>query len=147
MGKKKKKKNRISNSSKYLAKMDQKIDDQYDLLMAQLKDMQERINLADEKAEKKIKKRLRNEMGVVPYYLHPDRVKAREKVIQHMEKIDMLSTLESVLNNVAPIIVMIAKLVINLIICIFSVDPVRRLCKPETIAKLEHIYAIAKNIS
>lgn len=145
MGKKKKKKSN-ENYIPYLKDLDKDMDKKHKEIIREIQDMQDRINLADVKATKKIKKKLRKDMGVVPYYMCPERVTARESVLKDMERTQFLDRIEAVLIGLVPIIVLIARLVANLILSIFAFDPIRNILKPDTIKRLDHIYDIAMAI-
>ena len=78
----KKKKKSIS----LLKEVDKTMDKTYDSLIEEIQDMQLQLNLSDQKALKKQKKKLRQDMGVIPYYTSKERVKGRQELIKKMEQ-------------------------------------------------------------
>ena len=148
MGKKKNKKNKKQQRSLILlSEIDTSMDKTYDSLFEEIQEIQLKLNIADAKAmEKQRKKMIRQDMGVIPYYVSKDKVKAREKVLKQMEQTDFLGRVEVSLKKIAPCIVLLARLVAALIITILSVEPIKRLIKPMMLEKLNTVYKIAMAI-
>lgn len=145
MGKKKNKKTK--KSIMLLSEIDTTMNGTYDSLMEEIQEMQLKINIADAKAmEKQRKKMIRQDMGVIPYYISKDKVKAREKVLKQMETTNFLGRVEETFKKLAPCVVLIARLVAALIIAILSVEPIKKLIKPSTLNKLDSVYKLAMAI-
>jgi beta-glucosidase/6-phospho-beta-glucosidase/beta-galactosidase len=108
--KKKNKKNKKEQKSiLLLSEIDTSINGAYDSLIEEIQEMQLRINIADAKAmEKQRKKMIRADMGVIPYYVSKDKVKAREKALKEMEKTNFLGRIEDTLKKLVPCVILIA---------------------------------------
>lgn len=148
MGKKKNKKNKKTQKSiNLLSEVDTSMNMTYESLIEEIQEMQLRINIADAKAmEKQRKKLIRQDMGVIPYYVSKDKVKAREKALKQMESTNFLGRVEDAFKNVIPCVILIARLVAALILAILSFEPIARIIKPETLNKLNSVYKVAMAI-
>ena len=152
MSKKKDKKNKSGKKTEkksimLLSEIDTSMNGTYDSLIEEIQEMQLRINIADAKAiEKQRKKMIRQEMGAIPYFVSKDKVKAREKEIKRMEQTAFLERVEVTLQNLAPCVILIARLVAALIIALLSVESIKRMIKPETLNKLNTVYKVAMAI-
>ena len=153
MGKKKSKKNKNGKHNKtkksimLLSEIDTSMNGKYESLIDEIQEMQLKINIADAKAmEKQRKKMIRQDMGVIPYYVSKDKVKAREKALKHMEETNFLGRIEDTLKNLIPCVILIARLVAALILAILSVEPIKKLIKPEMLKRLNSVYTVAMAI-
>lgn len=153
MGKKKSKKNKTGkkNTAKksimLLSEIDTSMSNKYNSLIEEIQEMQLRINIADAKAmEKQRKKLIRQDMGVIPYYVSKDKVKAREEALKRMESTNFLGRIEETFKNLVPCVILIARLVAALILAILSVEPIKQLIKPEMLKKLNTVYTLAMAI-
>ena len=144
---KKKKTKKKQKSILSLTEIDSSLNGSYESLIEEIQEFQLKLNIADAKAmEKQRKKMLRQDMGVIPYYVSKDKVKAREKLIKEMEKTNFLGRLEETFKNLVPCIVLIARLVAALIIAILSVEPIKKVIKPSTLNHLTKVYNVAMAI-
>ena len=148
MGKKKNKKNKKKQKSIILlSELDMTMNSTHESLIEEIQEMQLRLNIADAKAmEKQRKKLIRQDMGVIPYYVSKDKVKAREKVLKQMEQTNFLGRIEDTFKSLVPCIILIARLVAALITAILSVEPVKRLISPTMLNKMNAVYNIAMAI-
>ena len=148
MGKKKNKKNNKTRKSiMLLSEIDTSMNGTYESLIEEIQEMQLKINIADAKAmEKQRKKMIRQDMGVIPYYVSKDKVKAREKALKQMESTNFLGRIEDTFKNLVPCVILIARLVAALIIAILSVEPIKRLIKPAMLDRLNSVYKVAMAI-
>lgn len=139
MSKKKKKKKEKSIS--ILNEVDKTMGKTYDNIIQEIEDMQMQLYIADQKARKKAKKKMRKD----PNYFSnsEERMKARKEVIESMEGKNFLERIEKTLKEVAPIIVVISRLVASLILSILSLDIVKINIKPETLNRLKNVYQLA----
>jgi hypothetical protein len=142
----KKKKKKPSKSIMLLNELDKSLETTRDSLVKEIEETQRRLAESDARALKKQRKKLRKEMGVIPYYVSRDRVKAREEAIKRMESTKMLDRVEMTLKQLGPIVVIVARLIATLILSIFSIEPIRRIVRPETIKRMDSIYKIAMSI-
>ena len=153
MGKKKSKKNKNGKNNKtkksimLLSEIDTTMNTKYSSLIEEIQDMQLRINIADAKAMKKQRKKMiRQDMGVIPYYVSKDKVRAREEALKRMEASNFLGRIEDTFKNLVPCVILIARLVAALIIAILSVEPIKQLIKPEMMKKMNTVYTLAMAI-
>ena len=148
MSKKKKKHNKQKQqkSLKILKEMDTTIDKRYSIIIDEIEDYQKRLKKSDRKAIKQQKKKLKQKMGVVPYYVSKDRIKVRQQMIEQMEKEDLFNRIEKCFSSIIPIVTIIARLIASLIIAILSFDPILHYIKPTTLSKMKQIYNVAMAI-
>jgi hypothetical protein len=142
----KKKKKKPSKSIMLLNELDKSLETAHESLVKEIEETQRRLAESDARALKKQRKKLRKEMGVIPYYVSRDRVKAREEAIKRMESTKMLDRVEMTLKQLGPIVVIVARLIATLILSIFSIEPIRRIVSPETVKRMDSIYKIAMSI-
>ena len=133
MGKKKKK------SISILNEVDKSLNGTYDSLIKEIEDMQLRLNYADQKARKKAKK-LAKKKNSGYYDYETLRKEARMEVVGIMESNNFIDRAMKVLNDIAPIIVVIGRLIASLILAILSLDVVKINIKPETLNGMNAVY-------
>ena len=142
MAKKKKKQNKkISILKEY----DSMMNDTYDDLLEEIQDMQMIIASEDRKIAKRAKKAAKKGKGY--YNVNLEKRKVRQHVIGKMEETNWLDRIIQILKDIAPIIVVIARLVASLILSVLSVDEVKVNISKETLSKLNNIYSKAMVIS
>jgi len=148
MSKKKKNKNKKNKKSiMLLSEIDSSMNGTYESLIEEIQEIQLKLNIADAKAmEKQRNKMIRQEMGAIPYYVSKDKVKAREKVLKQMETTNFLGRIEDTFKNLVPCVILIARLVAALIVCILSVEPIKRVIKPAMLNRLDTVYKVAMAI-
>lgn len=134
----KKKKNSKKKSISILKEVDKSLTGTYDDLIEEIQDMQYQLNLADQKARKKAKKHAKSGKEFCDY--KKLRADTRKQVVQTMEGNNFLDRVNRVLNDIAPIIVLIGRLVASLILAILSLDIVKVNIKPETLQKMTSVY-------
>ena len=145
--KKSKKNKKTAKSILLLSEIDTSMNGTYESLIEEIQEMQLRINMADAKAmEKQRKKMIRQDMGVIPYYVSKDKVKAREKALKQMEQTNFLGRVEETFKKLVPCVVLIARLVAALIISILSIEPIKKMIKPSTLEKMDSVYKVAMAI-
>lgn len=142
MAKKKKKQNKkISILKEY----DSMMNDTYDDLLEEIQDMQMIIASEDRKIAKRAKKAAKKGKGY--YNVNLEKRKVRQHVIGKMEETNWLDRIIQILKDIAPIIVVIARLVASLILSVLSVDEVKVNISKETLSKLNNIYSKAMVIA
>ena len=142
MAKKKKKQNKkISILKEY----DSMMNDTYDDLLEEIQDMQMIIASEDRKIAKRAKKAAKKGKGY--YNVNLEKRKVRQHVIGKMEETNWLDRIIQILKDIAPIIVVIARLVASLILSVLSVDEVTVNISKETLSKLNNIYSKAMVIA
>lgn len=137
----KKKKKKSTKSISILEEIDKTLTGTYEDLVEEIQDMQYKLNIADQKARKKAKKRTKNGKEFCDY--SKLRKQAREEVINSMEGNNFLDRIRKILDDVAPIVVVIGRLVASLILAILSLDIVKINIKPETLQKMKSVYETA----
>lgn len=151
MSKKKKSSKKKNISSLQL--MDDAMNETYDDLTYEIRTLQTKLYMADREAEKKIRKRKkknkykRGEDFKFDSDIKEIRRKAREEVLRDMEGTNLLDRVRGVLNDLVPIVVVVARLVASLILSILSLDFVKVNIKPTTLNKLNGVYQKAMSIA
>lgn len=142
--KKQKKKKKGGQSISILQEMDRNMDTTYKNLLQEIEDYQMEIYIADRKARKKERKRLKKD----PYYFvnNKERIYQRSKVVKEMEGKNFFDRIEKALKEFAPIIVLISRLVAGLILSILSLEPVKRTIQPKTLNRMKSIYELSTSI-
>ena len=141
MAKKKKQNKKISILKEY----DSMMNDTYDDLLEEIQDMQMIIASEDRKIAKRAKKAAKKGKGY--YNVNLEKRKVRQHVIGKMEETNWLDRIIQILKDIAPIIVVIARLVASLILSVLSVDEVKVNISKETLSKLNNIYSKAMVIA
>lgn len=136
---KKKSKKQIS----ILKEVDKTLDHTYDDLMEEIQDMQLKLYYADQKARKKAKKESRKNKNV---NYDAIRLQTRKEVLNQMDNTSFLDRAASVLKDIAPIIVVIGRLIASLILAILSLDVIKMHIKPETLEKMNMVYKAAMSV-
>ena len=149
MGKKKKKKNKQKN----------KIDDV--MFMAQTHDKQKlgkdfrkaldeiesyRIRLAEADKKASIKERRKINKASAEFYTDMESIKCRAKMAKEWEKTGFLDRSIKLLEQTAPIIKLIAKLIMAFVITFLSIDAVKSRIKPETVNKISKVFHLAMSV-
>lgn len=142
----KKKKKKSNKSIKLLKELDKTLTVSHDSLIEEIEETQRRLAEADARALKKQKKKLRKEMGAIPYYVSRGRVRAREEAIRRMEETNLLERVEKSFKMMSPLVIIIARLIAVLIDAILMIEPIRRLISPETIKKMDSVHRLAMAI-
>lgn len=144
----KKKKNKKKNDS-ILKEVDQSLDQTYQQLIDEIRSMQLRIEIADKKAKRKAKKKkngkvyFNNEL----YSTNDYRRKVRSDIIKELQGDSLLDRVMATINDLTPIVVIIARLIASLILAILSVDSVKVHIKPEFLNKMTNVYNAAMSVS
>ena len=140
MGKKK------SKGTGILKEIDKNLDKTYDSLKEEIEAMQIKLAEADMLARKKIKKMEKKGKGNQTDYLKI-RADARQSVVGKMESTNFFDRVMKVLQDIAPIITLIARLVASLILSILSLDVVKTHISPKTMTAMDTVYKKAMSIA
>ena len=138
MGKKKKKEPDI------LFEFDKALDQKYMDLLEEIQFMQADIKREERKAKKKAIKKMKKGNN---FYDARMEVKVREDIIRKMEGDNFFDRVTKAIEDVRPICLVIAKLVMSLIVTILSIDAVKYRVKPETLNTMHSIYTLAHKVS
>lgn len=139
-----KKKKKRKKSISILHEVDKTLNGTYDDLMEEIQEMQMQLNAAEMKARKKAKKKGKKNPAYYDY--NQLRKEARENVVRQMEGDNFLERIFKTLEDIAPVIVVIARLVASLILAILSFTAVKVNIKPETLQKMNVVYKKAMAI-
>lgn len=143
MGKKKKKKKKKVS---ILAEVDKNLDQTHKKLLEEIEDLQLRVSYADQRARQQAKRMAKKKNG--KFYDYEElRRKARMEVVGNMESNNFLERIMKALNEIAPIVIIIGRLIASLILAILSIDKVKLAIKPETLEKMTSVYNRAMAIT
>ena len=147
MGKKKeekKRKEREEASLQILKEVDDQLNTSHDDIMREIEELQYRLYVEDQKAKKKVRRKLRKD----PQYFSSskERVEVRKKIVAEMESTDLLTRIQNMFQKFIPMISIIGKLVATLINMILSITEVKVWLKPETLAKMDKVYQVAMSL-
>lgn len=138
MSKKKKKNNGV------LKHIDNTLDKTYTNIIEEVQDLQYQLNMADQKARKKAKKKIKEN----PNYFDTsiERLEARKEVVKKIEGDNLLDKIQSLFKDMVPIVLVISRLVASLILAILSLDIVKTHINPQTLLKMQKIYQLTTSI-
>jgi hypothetical protein len=141
---KKKKKGKKKKNISMLKEIDSTLNGTYEELMQEIEMMQLKLNYADSKARKIAKKKGKKN----PKYYNYEKLRkeAREEIVKEMEGNNFLDRALNILNDVAPIITIIARLIASVILAILSITSVKVNIKPDTLNKMDTVYKKAMAI-
>lgn len=129
-------------SSDILYNMDVVLDAQYADLMDEITIYQAEIERADKKAKRKMNRKFNGKN----FYPYEYQMIAREHVIQEMTDKDFFTRVSTCLQQLGPIVILIARLVAALIIAILSVTQIKGKISKDTLSKMESVYNIAMSV-
>lgn len=141
---KKKKKKKVKST--FITAMDNTLERTHEDLVSEIQRLQSELALSDAEIRKKEKKRLRKELGVIPYYTCKKQVEARRKLIKEMEQTSLLERVEASFHQIIPVVIMIARLIASLILGILSIDGVKKHISTDTLNKMNSVYRVAMSI-
>ena len=138
-----KKKKKTKKSISILNEVDKVIEGTYSNIREEIEDIQLKLNIAEQKAKKAAKKIAKKKRASKKdfYDANELRTKVRKEIIEEsFEKKGLLDRITSTLQDMGPIVVIIARLIASLISCILSIDIVKVMVKPETLKKMDTVY-------
>ena len=147
MAKNKKKKKYQSTDKKkggLLIGVDESISSQYHDIIADIEDMQYEIYLEDKKANKKMRKKMKKGKGG---FYNSASVSVREKAVKKLKKRGILDFVLDIIEDIKPIVIIIARLIGALICSILSLDIVKEHIGGKTLNKMQKIYKTCMSIS
>lgn len=145
MPKKKKKKFKIKNKRVRILKMvDKTLDTDRDKIIKEIEDLHNQLSQVDILLYKKGRKR-----NSAKYLKQVEEKKKaiRVDIINRMEGTNLLERIISIISDISPIVVLIARLVAALILAVLSIPSVKLLIKPKTLRLLNNIYDKSMRIS
>lgn len=105
-----------------------------------------RIRLAEADKRSSIKERRKINKASEEFYTDMESIKCRAKMVKEWEKTGFLDRSMTLLEQTAPIIKMVAKLIVVLLIAFLSVDTVKNKIKPETVDKITKVFHLAMSV-
>lgn len=149
MGKKKKKKNKQKNQRVdplFLAQIEdkKKLNKDFRKALNEIESYRIRLAEADKKADFKGRRKINKKTE--EFYTGMESIKARSKMAKEWEKTGFLDRTIGLLQEAAPIIKTIAKLVMALVIAFLSIDAIKSKIKPETVDKLSTVFHLAMSV-
>ena len=143
--KKKKKKNKIDDVIIMAQSNDkQKLGKDFRKALNEIESYRIRLAEADKKA--KIKERRKINKASSEFYTDMESIKCRAKMATEWEKTGFLDRTIQLLEQTAPIIKMVAKLIMALVITFLSIDAVKSKIKPETVNKISKVFHLAMSV-
>lgn len=127
-----------------LYEFDKSLDQKYVGLLEEIQFMQADIKREERKAKKKATKKMRKGNT---FYDPRGEVHVREQIIREMEGGDFFDRVIQAINDVRPICIIIARLVMSLIISILSIDSVKYRIKPDTLNRMHSVYDVAHKVA
>lgn len=127
-----------------LYEFDQSLDQKYVGLLEEIQFMQEDIKREERKAKKKAYKRMKK--GNTFYDPHVE-IQVRERVIREMEGSNFFERVTRAIEDLRPICLVIARLVMSLIVAILSIDAVKYRIKPDTLKTMHSVYDLAHKVA
>lgn len=139
MGKSKKK-----QEDNVIYQFDKTIDQKYVGLLEEIQFMQADIQREERKARKREKKRMKKGNT---FYDPRAEIRVRQRVIREMEGNNFFDRVIAAVNDLRPICMMIARLVMSLIVSILSIDAVKYRIKPDTLNRMHSVYNVAHQVA
>lgn len=149
--KKKKKKQKKNKGGDFLSvlpvtttKSKKKLHKKFDDVLDDIECYRIQLAEADKKSRKKSRKKINKKTE--EFYTDMESIRCRMEMSKEWEKTGFLDNLINVLNQVAPIIRMIAKLVASLLIAFLSIETVKQKIHPETVSKISKVFNLAMSV-
>lgn len=140
MGNKKKQK----KDENLLYEFDKSLDQKYIGLLEEIQFMQADIKREERKARKKAKKKMKKGNT---FYDPRGEIRVREQIIREMEGGNFFDRVIQAIQDIRPICMVIARLVMTLIISILSIDSVKYRIKPDTLSTMHSVYDMAHKVA
>lgn len=131
--------------------VDENLDQTYDELVKEIKTLRLKLAIVDNRAKKKLKKKkhkgkYKNHKDMSPYSNEGFRIYMRQQIVKDMESSNLVDRVERFLKQIAPVVVIVARLFASLIVAILSIDAVKLNITPETLQKMDGAYKLAMSI-
>lgn len=144
MAKKNKKHKSTNHKGGMLLSVDESMNQQYQNIIADIEDIQYEIYLEDKKANKKMRKKVKKGKGG---FYNSASVSVREKAVKKLKKKGILDFVLDIIEDIKPIVIVIARLIGALICSILSLDIVKEHIGAKTLHKMQKIYKTCMSIS
>lgn len=141
---KKKQKKKDKKKSTIISMVDSSLNSKKDTIIKEIEDLQNSLSQVDIALYKKGKKKNNPKWKkAVEEKKHAIRV----EIVQKMEGSNLLDRIISIITSVAPIVVLVARLIAALILSILSIPSVKVMIKPKTLKTLNMVYDKAMKIT
>ena len=150
MSKKKKKlkkqlKKQAKREQKFLTYVDKTLSTSHYNMLKDLEKIQADLEFTDKVAKKRAKKKSKGDLDAYYEYYNNDktRLKIREAKMKELGSDDFYGRFMNFIDNIAPIIKLIARLVQAIVVAIMSMTKFKVYANEDQIRKLERTYALA----
>ena len=141
---KKKKKKSTEKKGGLMYTVDDNLNRQYQDIIADIEDIQYEIYLEDQKANKKMRKKIKKGKG--GFYNNAS-LEVRKKAVKKIKKQGILEFFLDIIEDLKPIVVIIARLIGALICSILSLDIVKAHIGNKTLDKMNKVYRTCMSIA
>lgn len=127
-----------------ILEIDKSLDKKYADMLEEIQYMQADIDRAERKAKKKAFKNMRKGNT---FYDASKPINVRKEVIKNMENRNFFERVTDIIQELKPICIIIARLVMSLIVSILSIDAVKYRISPKTLNAMRNVYDLAKSVA
>ena len=127
-----------------ILEIDKSLDKKYADMLEEIQYMQADIDRAERKAKKKAFKNMRKGNT---FYDASKPINVRKEVIKNMENKNFFERVTNIIQELKPICIIIARLVMSLIVSILSIDAVKYRISPNTLHTMRNVYDLAKSVA
>ena len=127
-----------------ILEIDKSLDKKYADMLEEIQYMQADIDRAERKAKKKAFKNMKKGNT---FYDASKPINVRKEVIKNMENRNFFERVTGIIEELKPICIIIARLVMSLIVSILSIDAVKDRISPKTLNAMRNVYDLAKSVA
>ena len=127
-----------------ILEIDKSLDKKYADMLEEIQYMQADIDRAERKAKKKAFKNMKKGNT---FYDASKPINVRKEVIKNMENQNFFERVTGIIQELKPICIIIARLVMSLIVSILSIDAVKYRISPKTLNAMRNVYDLAKSVA
>lgn len=127
-----------------ILEIDKSLDKKYADMLEEIQYMQADIDRAERKAKKKAFKNMKKGNT---FYDASKPINVRKEVIKNMENRNFFERVTCIIQELKPICIIIARLVMSLIVSILSIDAVKYRISPKTLNAMRNVYDLAKSVA
>lgn len=135
----KNKNDNVQQAIAFLQDIDETLDESYSSLEEEIKALQVRVAIADKKADRRMRQKLRNNPNFIPN--NRKKISIRNEILDEMEETCFIERVQEALRTAIPIALLIARLCASLIALLLSFEAVKRNISPEFLSKLMNFYS------
>ena len=127
-----------------ILEIDKSLDKKYADMLEEIQYMQADIDRADRKAKKKAFKNMKKGNT---FYDASKPINVRKEAIKNIENRNFFERVTGIIQELKPICIIIARLVMSLIVSILSIDAVKYRISPKTLNAMRNVYDLAKSVA